>query len=239
MGTEQGEVKRTALSEFKNLRANGLNAFDLEPDDSLRWVHLTTGNDDVLMITQQGQAIRFPETNLRIASRNSGGVRGMALEGNDQIVGMEIAHPEEDVLVVGQHGYGKRTPIKEYTRHHRGGKGMIAMRVTEKTGVVADFKMVRPGDRLLISTSHGIVIRMTIDDIRQIGRATEGVRLIKLEEGDQVRAIERVQSSKESVKKAQSAEKSEQLAMMAGDGTLTPQSPAEEEDDVELETDEE
>src|SRR5918992_3223088 len=105
MGTEKGEVKRTALSEFKNLRANGLNAFDLESGDSLRWVHLTTGNEDVMMITEQGQAIRFPETNLRIASRNSGGVRGMTLENNDRIIGMEIAREDDDVLVIGRNGY--------------------------------------------------------------------------------------------------------------------------------------
>jgi len=240
MGTERGEVKRTALSEFKNLRANGLNAFDLESGDSLRWVHLTRGSDDVLMITEQGQAIRFSEQNLRIASRQSGGVRGMSLEVGDSIVGMEIAHPDEDVLVVGRRGYGKRTPVKEYTRHHRGGKGMIAMRVTDKTGTVADFKMVRPGDRLLISTSHGIVIRMDIDDIRQIGRATEGVRLIKLEEGDQVRAIERVHQAKEGSKKPKPTEKSEQLALMAGDGTVPAENPeAQDEDEEEIDTEEE
>jgi len=195
MGTERGEVKRTALSEFKNLRANGLNAFDLEPGDSLRWVHLTSGNEDVMMFTEQGQSIRFPEKNLRIASRNSGGVRGMTLEGKDRIIAMEIPREGEDVLVVGRNGYGKRTSVDEFTRHHRGGKGMIAMRVTGKTGPIADVKMVRPGDRLLISTAGGIVIRMPIDDIRRIGRATEGVRVIRLEEGDAVRTIERVRKA--------------------------------------------
>ena len=198
MGTEQGEVKRTALAEFKNLRANGLNAFNLESGDSLRWVHLTTGNDDVMIITQLGQAIRFPENNLRVASRNSGGVRGISLEGDDRVAGMEIGRPDEDVLVIGSLGFGKRTEIAEYTRHHRGGKGMIAMRVTEKTGRVADFKMVRTGDRLLVSTANGIVIRVPIDDIRRIGRATEGVRIIKLDEGDEVRTIERVRPNERS-----------------------------------------
>src|SRR5205807_4198984 len=194
MGTEQGEVKRTALEDFKNLRANGLNAFDLEPGDSLRWVHLTTGSDDVMMITEQGQAIRFPETNLRIASRNSGGVRGMSVEAGDRVVGMEVAREVEDVFVIGRNGYGKRTPVREYTQHHRGGKGVITMRVTDKTGAVVDFKIVHAGDRLLVSTAKGIVIRVPIDEIRQIGRATEGVRIIKLEECDEVRTIERVRN---------------------------------------------
>lgn len=216
MGTERGEVKRTALEEFKNLRANGLNAFDLESGDSLRWVHLTTGNDDVMMVTEEGQAIRFPETNLRIASRNSGGVRGMQLEGTDRVVGMEIVHPGEDIFVVGRNGYGKRTPENDYTRHHRGGKGMITMRVTEKTGRVIDFKVVRSGDRLLVSTAKGIVIRMAIDDIRQIGRATEGVRIIKLEEGDEVRTIECVRKQKESTRKPRNQGEQDQLDLLSG-----------------------
>lgn len=235
MGTERGEVKRTALAEFKNLRANGLNAFDLEPGDSLRWIHLTTGKDDVMMVTEQGQSIRFPEDNLRIASRNSGGVRGMTLEGDDRIVGMEIAHPDEDVLVVGRKGYGKRTRVAEYTKHHRGGKGMTTMKVTEKTGPVADFKMVRPGDRLLVSTAGGIVIRMTVDDIRTIGRATEGVRIIRLEEGDEVRAIERVRKQ-EGARKPRDANRDAQMALMSGDGGKP--ADVDEDDEEELEDEE-
>jgi DNA gyrase subunit A len=215
MGTERGEVKRTALSEFKNLRANGLNAFDLEPGDSLKWVLLTSGKDDVMIVTEQGQSIRFPEDNLRIASRNSGGVRGISLEGEDRVIGMEVAPLDEDVLVVGRKGYGKRTPLAEYTRHNRGGKGMTTMKVTDKTGPVADFKMVRPGDRLLVSTAHGIVIRTPVDDIRQIGRSTEGVRIIKLEEGDEVRAIERV-------RKLDGGRKPRETATLPGDGAENP-----------------
>jgi DNA gyrase subunit A len=233
MGTEKGEVKRTALAEFKNLRANGLNAFDMEPGDALRWVHLTTGNDDVMFITEQGQAIRFPETNLRIASRNSGGVRGISLEGSDRVIGMEIGHADEDVLIVGRHGFGKRTPVTEFTRHHRGGKGMMAMRVTDKTGPVADFKMVREGDRLLVSTAHGIVIRMPVDDIRRIGRATEGVRVIRLEEGDEVRAIERVH------KQEGTRKRTTQTGDALNEANAERTSPADDEDEVELEEDEE
>jgi DNA gyrase subunit A len=238
MGTERGEVKRTALEDFKNLRANGLNAFDLEPGDSLRWVHLTTGSDDVMMITEQGQAIRFPETNLRIASRNSGGVRGMSIDAGDRVVGMEIAREDEDVFVIGRNGYGKRTPVREYTRHHRGGKGMITMRVTDKTGVVVDFKIVRAGDRLLVSTAKGIVIRVPIDEIRQIGRATEGVRIIKLEEGDEVRTIERVRKQVE--RKPRDGSRAALLGELSGDGSTsaTGAEDADVEDEIEEEEEE-
>ena len=232
MGTEMGEVKRTALADFKNLRANGLNAFDLEEGDSLRWVHLTSGNDYVMMVTEQGQAIRFPETNLRIASRNSGGVRGMSVEANDRVIGMEITREGEDVLVVGKNGYGKRTPVKEYTPHHRGGKGVTTMRVTAKTGLVSDFKMVKAGDRLLISTAKGIVIRMTVDDIRQIGRQTEGVRVIRLEEGDEVRTIERVQK-REGSRKPRDPNKDAQLALMSGKDGAENTSGEDDEDEFE------
>ncbi|MFN3652091.1 MAG: DNA gyrase subunit A [Armatimonadota bacterium] len=233
MGTQNGEVKRTALEDFKNLRANGLNAFDLEPDDSLCWVHLTTGTDEVMMITSQGQSIRFSEENLRIASRNSGGVRGMTLEKGDHIIGMEVVRPGDDILVIGRNGYGKRTPLTEYPLQNRGGKGVITMRVTDKTGPVADFKIVRPGDRLLVSTSGGIVIRVPIDEIRQIGRSTEGVRIIKLEEGDGVRAIERVAKQQDKPKRV-----SAKGAALAGDEE--PATAAEEDtDDAEDADDEE
>lgn len=204
MGTERGEVKRTALADFKNLRANGLNAFNLEEGDSLRWVHLTSGTDDVLLVSEQGQALRFAETGLRVASRNSGGVRGMTLEGDDRVVAMEVARQGEDVLVIGKNGFGKRTTLEDFTRHHRGGKGMIVMRVTEKTGRVADVKLVQSGDRLLVSTSGGIVIRVPVSEIRHTGRAAEGVRIIKLDDGDEVRAIERVHQG-ERVRKTRAA----------------------------------
>ena len=193
MGTQRGEVKRTALSEFRHLRANGLNAFDMEEGDSLRWVHLTHGNDQVMMVTSGGQSIRFPESNLRVASRQSGGVRGITLSESDEVVGMEIVRPDCDVLVIGRNGAGKRSRVSDYPIQTRGGKGVITLRVTDKTGPVQDFKMVRGDDRLLVSTANGIVLRIEVADIRTIGRATEGVRIIRLEPGDEVPTIERVQ----------------------------------------------
>jgi DNA gyrase subunit A len=192
MATRNGEVKRSHLSEFQNLRANGLRAFNLDEDDRLCWVHLTTGRDEVMMATRQGQAARFAETEVRPTGRGAGGMRGVRLDPGDEVVGMELARPGADLLVVGEHGYGKRTAITAYPMHHRGGKGVIAMRVTEKTGTIADMKVVDDEDRLLIITAGGIVIRCPVNEIRRIGRATEGVRVINLEPGDRVVSIERV-----------------------------------------------
>ena len=192
MGTNRGEVKRSSLAEFKNLRSNGLNAFDLEEGDTLRWVHLTSGVDDVLMVTQQGQTLRFSETTMRAASRNSGGVRGILLEGGDCIVAMEVARTGGDVLIVGKRGYGKRTPLDDFTRHSRGGKGMIGTRITEKSGHVADAKIVNSKDRLLLSTERGLVIKLSVTDVPEKGRAAEGVRLVRLDDGDEVRSVERI-----------------------------------------------
>jgi DNA gyrase A subunit len=192
MGTERGEVKRSSLAEFQNLRANGLRAFDLEEEDRLRWVHRTDGSAEIIMATAEGQAIRFPEKELRAAGRGSGGVRGLTLETGDKIIGMEVVRPEDDLLVVAEHGYGKRTALREYPMHHRGGKGMLTMRVTAKTGRIADIKVVVPEDRLLIMTAGGIVIRVRVGEIRRIGRATEGVRVINVGEDDRVVSIESV-----------------------------------------------
>ena len=213
MGTQMGEVKRTSLADFKNLRQNGLRAFDIEDKDCLCWVHLTTGNDHVMMVTEQGQAMRFPETELRVASRASGGVRGITLEKGDRLVGMKIVRPDGDILVVGRNGYGKRTPLAEFTPHHRGGKGILCMRVTNKTGRIADFSIVDETDRLLISTTNGIVIRFDINSIRRIGRATEGVRLINLGEGDHVATVARVEQTKRRKESADEINRRTQMAL--------------------------
>jgi DNA gyrase subunit A len=192
MATRKGEIKRCRLTEFQNLRTNGLRAFDIEADDDLCWVHMTDGTSDIVMATEQGQAVRFPETEVRPMGRAAGGVRGINVEPGDKVVGMEVGRPNIDLLVVSQNGYGKRTLLSEYPRHHRGGKGVIAMRVTAKTGPIADLKVVEPDDRLLIITSGGIVIRTRVEEIRRIGRATEGVRVINLGSEDRVASIEAV-----------------------------------------------
>jgi DNA gyrase subunit A len=218
MGTELGEVKRTALTEFRNLRVNGLNAFDIEPNDTLRWVQLTSGRDEVLLVTQQGLSIRFPESDLRASGRGSGGVRGISVQPGDRVVGMDIARDGGDVLVVSQNGFGKRTTLDAYRGQKRGGKGIISMRVTGKTGPIADIKVVGDSDRLLVMTRNGIIIRINVNDLRRIGRATEGVKIINVHEGDIVANIERVPEAEKSNGRAAttSAVDQEALALATG-----------------------
>lgn len=189
MATKMGEVKRTALSEFHYLRSNGLRAFDLEEGDELRWVRLTNGNDDIVMVTRKGMSIRFSEKNLRVASRASGGVRGITLEPGDHVVSMDVCREGCEVLVVTEKGMGKRTPVKEYRRQSRGGKGIKTMNITEKGGDIVSGHMVCADDRAIILTQRGIGIRLRLNEIRCCGRSTMGVRLINLQEGDSVASV--------------------------------------------------
>lgn len=189
MATKLGEVKRTSISDFHNLRTNGLRAFDIEEGDELSWVHHTSGNDDISMVTRKGMSIRFSEGDLRIASRASGGVRGINLGSDDFVVSMDIARDDLDLLVVTQKGIGKRTPMKEYRSQTRGGKGIITMAITPKGGEIVCGTVVSPEERAIILTSHGIAIRMKLSEIRCCGRSTMGVKLINLEKDDSVCSV--------------------------------------------------
>ncbi len=192
--TQCGEVKRTPLAEFVNLRNNGLIVFDIEENDALRWVAHTTGTEEIILVTRKGMSIRFPETELTPRSRSAGGVRGITLSEakDDYLVGMAIVHNELDLLVIGERGISKRTPLKDYRSQSRGGKGILTMSLTEKTGDIVDAKIVSPEDRLLIMTREGITIQLRVDDIRSSGRSTQGVRAINLAEDDRVASVERM-----------------------------------------------
>ncbi len=194
MATECGEVKRTAMSEFANLRNNGLIVFDIEAEDALRWIAHTSGGDEVVLVTRKGMSIRFPEADVTPRSRAAGGVRGIMLseEKDDRVVGMGLVHPDLDLLVIGDRGIAKRTPLKDYRSQSRGGKGIQTMALSEKTGEVVDAKVVSKDDRLLIMTENGITIRLRVDDIRSTGRSTQGVKAIDLSEGDRVASVERI-----------------------------------------------
>ncbi|HXG24655.1 MAG TPA: DNA gyrase C-terminal beta-propeller domain-containing protein, partial [Chthonomonadales bacterium] len=197
MATQNGEVKRVELKEFANLRANGLICFDLEPDDELRWVKLTDGNQECILVTQGGKSIRFRETDVPVRGRAAGGVRGIALRGArgelaDKVVAMDLVRPGSQLLVVGERGVGKRTNLANYRPQTRGGKGLITMQITEKTGPIVDAVVVEKDDRLMIITAQGIAIRLEVKDIREAGRSTQGVKLINLEPGDRVSTIERL-----------------------------------------------
>jgi DNA gyrase subunit A len=193
MITRMGEIKRTELKSFANIRSNGLIAFDIEEGDELGWVLRTTGNQDVILITRMGQSIRFNETQARGRGRQAGGVKAIEFKGpEDHLIAASIVRPSATLLVVGEKGFGKRTPLEEYRVQGRGGSGILTMNVTEKTGRLVGAEVVDEDDRLLLMTSQGKGIRMKVKDIRQVGRIAQGVKLIDLAAGDTVRSLARI-----------------------------------------------
>ncbi len=190
VATKKGEVKKTPMSEFESVRRAGLIAMNLEDDDELIGAKLAHADDNVLMITSHGQAIRFTVEELRSASRMSGGVRGIRLGEGDTLVSLNITIPNGQLLVVMENGYGKRTPIDEYPKHNRGGSGVLTARLTDKTGKVAAARVISEHDSdLMIVSAGGVMIRMDISVIRVLGRTTQGTLVQKLAEGDSIVAI--------------------------------------------------
>jgi DNA gyrase subunit A len=189
--TRRGVVKKTELSQYENVRANGIIAALLDEDDALIGVRITDGNQEVVLSTRQGQAIRFKESEVRPMGRSAHGVNGMDLdvEGGDEVVSMAIVREGETLLTVSELGFGKRTPASEYRLTHRGGKGVITMQVTEKTGSVVNVRQVGLDDQVMLITDGGKVIRLRVKDVRIIGRNTQGVHLVKLDPGERVRAV--------------------------------------------------
>jgi DNA gyrase subunit A len=192
MITRGGEIKRTALSEFANLRSNGLNAFDLESGDSLGWVLHTSGTDDVLLVTRAGLAIRFPESDVPVRGRTAGGVKAIRLGKDDALVAACRVQPDALLLVVSENGFGKCTPLTEYRVQSRGGKGIFTMNVTRKTGSVVAAEVVEKDDKVILVTANGKGIRLRVADLRITGRIAQGVKLIDLAPGDTVAAITRI-----------------------------------------------
>jgi len=192
MVTKRGEIKRTSLSKFQNLRANGLIAFDLEGDDELGWVHHTQGDSELIVITREGMSIRFHETEANSRGRQAGGVRAIRLDPSDVVVGCELVDPSATVLVVAENGTGKRTPIDDYRLQGRGGKGIITMNVTAKTGKVVAAILVKVDDTVQIVAENAKSIRLSMKEVRPTGRITQGVRLMNLKEGDRVSAVTKV-----------------------------------------------
>jgi DNA gyrase subunit A len=196
MITRRGEIKRTALSEFANLRSNGLNAFDLESGDSLGWVLHTSGNDEVILVTRAGLAIRFPESDVPVRGRTAGGVKAIRLGKDDALVAACRVQPNALLLVVSENGFGKCTPLTEYRVQSRGGKGIFTMNVTRKTGSVVAAEVVEKDDKVILVTANGKGIRLRVADLRITGRIAQGVKLIDLAEGDTVAAITRIMLGK-------------------------------------------
>ncbi|SFW35082.1 DNA gyrase subunit A [Selenomonas ruminantium] len=189
MATRKGIVKKTSLSEFSNLRKNGLNAINLDDDDDLMGVKFTDGESYLMLGTKLGKAIAFSEDDVRAMGRMARGVKGISLADGDEVVGMDILVRNAEVLTVTESGYGKRTSTEEYRAQTRGGKGLINMKVTEKTGCVVGIKVVRPEHELMLITTDGIVIRTNVSDISVISRNTQGVKLMTTAENDKVASM--------------------------------------------------
>ncbi|TCP70236.1 DNA gyrase subunit A [Baia soyae] len=191
--TQQGVVKKTSLSEFENIRKNGLFAINLREGDELIGVHLTDGQQEILMGTKQGMSIRFPEMDVRMMGRSATGVKGITLAEADKVIDMDVVTPDLDVLIVTKKGFGKRTPIDEYRIQSRGGKGIKTMGITARKGEVISHKVVSPVEDLMIVTQSGIVIRLNINEISSMGRYAQGVKLIRVDGEEEVATVARVQ----------------------------------------------
>ncbi len=193
MATALGTVKKTTLDEFSNPRKAGIIAVDLDPGDYLIGAALTDGKHDVMLFSDGGKAVRFDEDDVRPMGRQARGVRGMALEAGQNVIAMLVAEDEtQSVLTATENGFGKRTSIVEYTRHGRGTKGMIAIQQSERNGKVVAATLVRPSDEIMLITDRGVLVRTRVSEIRELGRATQGVTLIALDDGSALSGLQRI-----------------------------------------------
>src|SRR5215213_2212745 len=188
--TKNGVVKKTKLEAYNTpLKADGIIAIKLREDDELVGVRHASGNDDVLMVSRKGQAIRFHETDVRAMGRDASGVQGMRLRFDDEVIAVNVAHDDADVLVVTENGYGKRTPVRDYPVKGRGGLGVKTVQLTEAKGALAGARIVREGYQVMLISNAGTVIRMPVDGIRRLGRSTQGVIVMRLREGERVSSL--------------------------------------------------
>jgi DNA gyrase subunit A len=178
--TRLGQVKRTALSQFQSVRSTGIIAIGLEPNDELAWVRVTGGKDEIVLVTQKGQAIRFAESDARPMGRPAAGVIGIRLEQGDRVIASECVRDDEDLLVVGTRGLGKRTPMSQFSRIKRGGKGVTAMKLTDRTGDIVQAAMVKGDETVVMLSTAGQMIRIPCSQINRSGRATQGVTLMRM-----------------------------------------------------------
>ena len=199
MCTKKGVIKKTSLESYSRPRQNGIKAINIREDDQLLEAKLTNGSMDIMMALKSGKCIRFNEEKARSMGRGSTGVRGIRLANEkDQVIGMIcVDDVETEVLVVSENGYGKRSKVNDYRTTNRGGKGVKTINITDKTGNLIAIKNVKDGDDLMIINKSGITIRMSVDDMRVMGRATQGVRLINLKNDDIIAAVAKVEISDE------------------------------------------
>ena len=201
MVTKKGQTKKTSLEQYSRPRTNGINAITIKDGDELLEAKLTNGNSQIMIAAKSGKSIRFEEAKTRPMGRNASGVRGITLrDDKDEVIGMvSIADDASDILVVSEKGYGKRSKLDDYRITNRGGKGVKTINITEKTGGLVAIKNVTDEDDLMIINKSGITIRMGVADLRVMGRATQGVKLINIKENDSIAAVAKVQSEDDDV----------------------------------------
>ena len=196
MATSEGTVKKTPLSDFSRPREKGIIAVDLNEGDYLVGAQITDGTYDVMLFSDAGKAVRFEEGDVRPMGRGARGVRGMRLVAGQRVISMLVAADEDQtVLTATEHGFGKRTPISEYTKHGRGTQGMIAIQASERNGKLVGAVLVNEHDELMLVSTGGVLIRTKVSQIREMGRSTQGVSLIHLDEGTTLAGIEKVLES--------------------------------------------
>ncbi|MFR9566053.1 MAG: DNA gyrase C-terminal beta-propeller domain-containing protein, partial [Rikenellaceae bacterium] len=201
MCTKDGTIKKTKLEAYSRPRVNGVNAIVIREGDELITAALTSGEAEIMIAAKNGKAIRFNETAARAIGRVGAGVRGIMLEGDDEVVGMICIEQssEQDVLVLSENGYGKRTDLDEYRITNRGGKGVKTISITEKTGKLISIQAVNDDNDLMIINRSGLTIRIAVSQIRVAGRATQGVRIINLREGDAIASVMAVPKSEDEI----------------------------------------
>ncbi|MBD3903922.1 DNA gyrase subunit A [Chryseobacterium muglaense] len=218
MITKNGTIKKTSLEAYSRPRVNGINAIEIRENDQLLSAYLTNGESQIMIATKNGKCIRFPEEKVREVGRGSIGVRGITMEENDEVIGMIVVNDveRETVLVVSEKGYGKRTAVEDYRITNRGGKGVITLNITEKTGNLIAIQNVTDEDGLMIINKSGVAIRMNMDEMRVMGRNTQGVRMINLKKNDEIAAIAKVEMDRdveeEGVEGEESADASENVS---------------------------
>ncbi len=201
MATKMGQVKKTSLEQYSRPRSNGINAITVKDGDELLEAKLTNGNSQIMLAVKSGKAIRFEEGKTRPMGRNASGVRGIRLKDKkDEVVGMiSVNDMDANILVVSENGYGKRSSLEDYRLTNRGGKGVKTISITEKTGKLVTLKSVSDSDDLMIINKSGIAIRMEVEDLRVMGRATQGVKVISLKDGDSIAAVAKVMKNDDDI----------------------------------------
>ncbi|CAD7814571.1 DNA gyrase subunit A [Chryseobacterium aquaeductus] len=220
MVTKNGTIKKTSLEAYSRPRVNGVNAIEIRDNDMLLGAYLTNGTSEIMIATKNGKCIRFPEAKVREVGRGSIGVRGISMEDNDEAIGMIVVNDLENdtVLVVSEKGYGKRTAVEDYRITNRGGKGVITLNITEKTGNLIAIQNVTDEDGLMIINKSGVAIRMNMNDMRVMGRNTQGVKMINLKKNDEIAAIAKVEMDKDVVEEDDLLEGSESAILPIEEG---------------------